>query len=103
MGFEYRLHIEPPVTDFDAACDSVFANSEWQRIPTSFLEIPTGVGVQCGATPVDPSWPHVADLYLENERVVFVVCHNNNGGLFMNALIVHLESIGHAVTVDDDI
>jgi hypothetical protein len=102
MGFEYRLHVDPPLTDLAAECDSVFASSEWQRIPTSYRDIPAGIGVQCGATPDNPSWPHVADLHLENGSQVFVTCHNNNGGIFMKTLIAHLKSNGYSVTVDED-
>lgn len=103
MGYEYRLHVEPPLKDLNAACDEVFANSEWQSIPTSFCDVPEGIGVQFGSTPADPSWPHVADLYLEKERVVFIVSYNKDGGLFMERLIAQLKSTGHSVSVDDDI
>ncbi len=103
MGFEYRLHADRPLSDLDSVCDEIFATTDWQRIPTWFLEIPQGIGVQCGDTPADPSWPQVADLYLESERVIYVVAHVNNGALFMKTLVAHLESSGYCITVDDDI
>ena len=101
MGFEYRLHVDPPLADLGSACEAVFATSDWQRIPTALLEVPAAIGGQCGETPADPSWPQVADLYLESERVIFVVAHINNGGRFVHALIAHLESSGYCIAVDD--
>lgn len=50
---------------------------------------------------LDPEWPTVADLHVEDDGKIFVLCHGRNGGQFMNALIEHLETLGHAVTVDD--
>lgn len=67
MGYEYRLHVDPPNLDLDNVCDTVFAGTDWQRIKTSLTDI-DGIGVQHGRTPSDPSWPHVADLYLEGEE-----------------------------------
>jgi hypothetical protein len=103
MGFEYRLHVDPPLADLAAVCDSVFASSEWQRITTSYSDVPDGIGVQCGQGPDDPSWPQVADLHLENERQIFVTCHDNNGRMFLDTLIAHLQSNGHSVTIDEDV
>ena len=84
MGFEYRLHVDPPLTDLDSVCDAVFATTDWQRIPTGLLKVPRGIGVQCGDAPAVPSWPQDVDLYLKSESVIFVVCHINSAEPFMN-------------------
>lgn len=103
MGYEYRLDVTPPLESLEAACASVFTNTEWTRIPTSFTTIPDGIGVQSGDVPANPNWPHTADLCVEDDGQIYVLCHGQNGGLFMNALIAHLEETGHTVTVDDEV
>ena len=102
MGFEYRLHIEPPLKDLLGACRRVFEVTDWCEIPSSLSEVP-GIGVQLGEQPTDASWPQVADLHEEGPGSVYVLCHNNNGGLFMNALIDDLRKRGHEIAIDDDI
>ena len=102
MGFEYRLHIDPPLTDVGAACAKVFDTTDWKQIPTSFTDI-AGIGVQRGELPADPSWPHSADLHLEDGGSIYVLCHNSDGGSFMRFFVEQLEQAGHHVKVDDDI
>jgi hypothetical protein len=103
MGYEYRLDVIPRIGSLEDVCSSIFAETEWTRIPTSFTTIPDGIGVQFGDTPANANWPHAADLCVEDDGQVYVLCHGQSGGLFMNALIAHLESTGHSVAVDDDI
>lgn len=103
MGYEYRLTIHPPVYDLGTICNSVFATSPWQRIPTSLLDVPNGIGVQFGETPECPSWPHVADLYPESEQQIYVVCHVSNGKKFLDALVKQLQRQQNSVTIDDDV
>ena len=101
MGYEYRIHTEPPITNLEAACSSVFANSEWQRIPTSLVDRPDGIGVRLGSIPDDPSWPQDADLCLEQDGGVYVCCHNRNGKEFLRAFVESLEALKCKVVVDD--
>ena len=103
MGYEYRLDVNPRLDSLEEACAAVFAETEWTRIATSYTSIPDAIGVQSGDVPANPEWPHVTDLNIEDDGQIFVLCHSQNGGLFMNALIQHLESVGHRVTVDDDV
>ena len=102
MGFEYRLHIEPPLSDLSSVCKRVFEVTEWSEIPTSLLDV-SGIGVQYGKQPETPSWPQVADLHDEGVGSIYVLCHNNCGGLFMNALIDDLRRSGHRVEIDEDV
>ena len=102
MGFEYRLLIEPPLTDLSRACRRVFEQTKWCEIPTSLLDVP-GIGVQTGEEPADPSWPQVADLRDEGSGSVYVLCHTNDGGLFMNALVESLRKTGYEVEISDDV
>ena len=102
MGAEFRLEITPPLSALDTSCDAVFAATEWQGIPTSLVDMPNGVGVQFGATPTDPSWPHVADLCCNPDGSVYAVAHCANGVQFLHALVAHLESTGHSINLDED-
>ncbi|MBT8492833.1 MAG: hypothetical protein KJO07_07210, partial [Deltaproteobacteria bacterium] len=103
MGYEYRLHVVPAVRDLGVACTEVSGSDEWKQIPTSLLDRPTAIGISRDDTPPDGSWPHAADLYIEDSGSIYLLCHNQEGGLFLNALVEHLRRFGHSVSVDDDI
>lgn len=102
MGYEYRLKTVPPVQDLETVCVGVFDGVSWNRIPTSYRDIP-GIGVQCGRRASDPSWPHVADLHNEGGGSIFVVCHSGVGRRFLEEFVAHLEDLGYTVDVDDDV
>ena len=101
MGIEYQIIIEPQSSHLEELCATIFAETEWKQIPTSLLDIPNGLGVQYGEEPEDPSWPHVADLYLEQNGHIYIVCHNQNGVMFLRTLAQRLESRGHKVAIRD--
>ncbi|MCB9558141.1 MAG: hypothetical protein H6707_18645 [Deltaproteobacteria bacterium] len=102
MGYEYKLEVKPGVLDLGAICDSVVASTAWLRIPTSFSD---GDGIGIGDSTIAPNspWPHIADLRLEAPTEIYVLCHNQTGGLFMRALVQALRDKGHAVVIDDDV
>lgn len=101
-GYEYRLEVTPGVLDLSAICESVFASTTWIRVPTSFSD---RIGIGVGDSTIDPdsSWPHIADLREETPSSIYVLCHNQTGGLFMRALVQTLRDSGHAVVIDDDV
>jgi hypothetical protein len=103
MGYEYRVHVDPPIADLGVACGRVFAETPYRRIPSSLVDVPAGIGVQLGGEPVDPKWPHIADLYLETPGTIFIVCHNRDGTIFMDALAQSLRASSHLVAIDDDV
>ena len=102
MGAEFRIEITPTVELLDPCCDAVFASTVWQRIPTSLVEHPTGIGVQHGAVPAVPSWPNVADICTNGDGTFYAVAHSGSGVQFLHALKEHLESSGHSVVLNDD-
>ena len=103
MGYEYRIKVNPQVSSIEDVCAEVFTDTEWKQIPSSLIDVPNGIGIQSGAEPVNSSWPHVADLYVEEDGQIYIVCHDNNGQMFLNALVEKLRFKGHRVVVDDDI
>ena len=102
MGAEFRIEITPIVESLDSPCDAVFAGTDWQRIPTSLVEHPNGIGVQSGAVPRDPSWPHVVDICSNDDGTFYAVAHCTEGVHFLNALKGQLETAGHSVVLNDD-
>ena len=102
MGAEFRIEITPIVELLDSPCDAVFAGTDWQRIPTSLVEHPNGIGVQSGAVPRDPSWPHVADICANDDGTFYAVAHCTDGVHFLHALKGQLETAGHSVVLNDD-
>lgn len=103
MGYEYRLHVDPPVDDLERACGDVFAETHYRRSDSSLANVPAGVGVRLDGEPVDPKWPHIADLYLEDPRTIFIVCHNRDGAIFMDALAQSLRARSYLVAIDDEV
>jgi hypothetical protein len=101
MGYEYRMHVDPAITDLADACGEVFSETAFHHIPTSFVDVSGGIGVQEGLTPADPRWPHVADLYLEESGAIFILCHCQQGSLFMNALVDSLRASRHTIAIED--
>ena len=102
MGAELRIELSPTLESLDRECDAVFAATNWKRIRTSLLEHPDGIGVQHGAIPANPSWPHVADICSNGDGTFYAVAHNGLGVQFLYALKSYLESVGHTVVLNDD-
>ena len=103
MGYEYRLHVDPPLKDTEEACACAFANGKWKQIPTCLQDMKSSIGVQLGESPADPAWPQIADFCLEPDGHIYFLCHNNEGGIFMHAFVDNLKKSGRAVSIDDDI
>jgi len=102
MGAEFRIELSPPLGSLDAACDSVFAETQWQRTPTSLVEHADGIGVQHGLAPAGSSWPQVADICCNDDGTFYAVAHNALGVMFLHKLKEHLEFLGHKVVLDND-
>ena len=102
MGYEFRIATEPRVKDLDEFCEKLFDGVAWTRIPTSFGDV-AGIGVQAGEVPVDPSWPHAADIHQERDGQIYIVCHCGQGVQFLQTLIASLKEEGFRVNVDDDV
>jgi|SaaInlStandDraft_1057018.scaffolds.fasta_scaffold108483_1 hypothetical protein len=102
MGYEYRLYIKPKLNKLEDYCLPTLRNTNWEQIQTSFIGI-QGIGIKEKSTPLDSSWPQIADLTLEGNGSVYILCHTNEGTTFINHFIEVLKETGHQVKVDDDI
>jgi len=50
---------------------------------------------------INTKWPHICDLLLENNNLIYVLCHSNEGGLLMNQFIHQLQQAGYNVQIED--
>jgi hypothetical protein len=108
MGYEYRVLTEPKIENLIAACDDFLVGSDYRRIESGLRNVSEAIGI--GLAPSHPDakhipahWPQIADLCRERDGRIYLLCHSQLGGLFMNDWLAHLRDRGYAVEVDDDV